>query len=619
MQWDFTRPGDTTEVRPQVSSGPKLVATPTKGKAHRRASVLRWEGDGESLRFANGPDIRNDEGMFLRVADHPALSGHDGDGKGFSSLDLSVRVRLDSLGHHQCLLRKTQFASETGYLLSVTDTGQVRFAIGTWGGKASISSGNTRLETGRWYDVAGVWEDGRLEIRIDGKPCGNSALLAGVLPDVTGPLGIGALDRGHGSTGQFLDGALQTARVRGTVSTVGEQAVKPDADTTRWGTPVRHMWFCPPLQWGAPSHGIPLLKGVCHAPIFEPEYAEGAYNHHPEIIRHGGRFHAMWSNNMVGEDRAGQRILYSCTDDPTRWPAARLLFPQPGPFFDQLKDPDKRLGFYMTAMKFIPLGERLFAIASFDRTDQHLVPLVRELREDGTWGEVFALHDHYDRTHEAQFPFPFLRPDREPYRRLAADLLKLYLTPQYLPSWNLGIERYFPRPRSVEGTALCEWMVYRARDGKQVILTRDPRMSHRLYAAVSDSDDLGSFPPLQPTDIPDTPSKSVTLSLADGTVLLIGNQVAREFDNVDKPTHYDRDPLTISISRDGYRFDRQIALRWEGGRRWRTECRKVPGRGQGCQYPAAMVRDGVLYVIYSIGKEDIALSWVPLERLDLKK
>jgi hypothetical protein len=107
IRWDFAPGDDMQDVRAQVST-----ATPTKGGEHRPQSTLKWGDKSEGLQFANGPDVRNNEGMFLRVADHPALSGHDGDGKGFSSLELSVRVRLDSLGHHQCLLRKTQFASE---------------------------------------------------------------------------------------------------------------------------------------------------------------------------------------------------------------------------------------------------------------------------------------------------------------------------------------------------------------------------------------------------------------------------------------------------------------------------------------------------------------------------
>lgn len=621
LRWDFSPPENVPEtVAAQPTAVGAVRAEPAAGGARLEAAALRWNKDG--LRFANGHAMGNDTGVFLRVPSLPVLTGHDRNGGGFTSLRLAVRVRLESLDRPQSLLRKTQFATETGYLLALSPDGQVRFAVGNWAGRAAVSSGDVRLTTGRWYEVEGIWEGGQLSLRVDGQPCGGQARLVGPLPPINGPLAIGAIDRGHKSTGQFLDGTLRWARIQGTFAEkpAGDQAMDPN--TTLWGVPVRHMWFCPPCQWNTPSRGIPPLKGVCHAPLFEPEYADGAYNHHPEIIRHQGRFHAMWSNNMVGEDRAGQRILYTSTDGPTRWPAPRLLFPQPGDFFDQLHpatpEDANRLGFYMTAMKFLPLGDRLFAIASFDSTRRHLVPLARELKTDGSWGEIFALHAELDRTDEARFPFPFLRPTEEPYQSLAAELLKLYLTPRYLPSWDFGIERWFQRPKSVEGTTLCEWSIHRARDGKSVMLARDPRMSHRIYGGVSDSDDPNSFPPLDPTDIPDTPSKAVTLTLANGTVLLIGNQIAAEFDNIAKPTHYDRDPLTIAISPDGYRFERQVALRWEGGRLWRTECRKVPGRGAGCQYPAAMIDHGILYVIYSIGKEDIALSWVPLANLGVE-
>ncbi|MBT7161142.1 MAG: hypothetical protein HN904_00115 [Victivallales bacterium] len=623
IHWEFAPPDATGAVRPQVSTGQRLVAIPAKGRLHRREAVLGWDKAGGGLHFANGIAAQNDEGVFLRVADHHALTGHNRGNQGFSSLRLSARVRLDSVGRTQSLLRKTEFASEVGYLLCISSNGQVRFAVGTWAGRASVHSGDVRLATGRWYDVTGVWENGKASVLVDGKPCGSTASVSGMLGQTSGPLAIGALDRGRGSTGQFLDGTLQAVRIQGVASKTpaGGQTMAKNADTTAWGSPVRRMWACPPHDWGRPALGMPILKGVCHAPIFEPEYQDGAYNHHPEIIHHHGRFHAMWSNNRIGEDRAGQRILYSTTNDPTHWPTARLLFPEPGPFFDDrkpTKEQPGRRGFYMTAMKFLPLGKQLFAVASFDGTGEHLVPLVRQLHADGSWGEVFALHSDYDRTRKADFPFAFADPTEEPLRTTAAQLLKLYLTPEFLPSWDFGIGHLLRRPKSVEGTTLCEWTIHRTRDGKHVMLARDPRMSHRMYAAISDSADPNSFPALQPTDIPDTPSKAVTLNLADGTVLLIGNQLAKEFDSVDKPTHYDRDPLTVSISTDGYRFQRQLALRWEGGRRWRTERRKVPGRGQGCQYPAAMLKDGTLYVIYSIGKEDIALSWVPLHHLNLR-
>ena len=43
----------------------------------------------------------------------------------------------------------------------------------------------------------------------------------------------------------------------------------------------------------------------------------------------------------------------------------------------------------------------------------------------------------------------------------------------------------------------------------------------------------------------------------------------------------------------------------------------MKGRGGGGQYPSALAHDGVLYVLYSMGKEDVWLSRVALADLGL--
>jgi len=128
-----------------------------------------------------------------------------------------------------------------------------------------------------------------------------------------------------------------------------------------------------------------------------------------------------------------------------------------------------------------------------------------------------------------------------------------------------------------------------------------------LYA----QDEGQTWPTAQPTDIPDSPSLSDTTVLDDGTALLVGNQMAPELDNPER-RHYGRDPLTVSVSRDGYRFDRVFALRC-GTQKLRVP--EVRGRGGGGQYPSAVAHGDTLYVLYSMGKEDIALSLVPLNDL----
>ena len=131
---------------------------------------------------------------------------------------------------------------------------------------------------------------------------------------------------------------------------------------------------------------------------------------------------------------------------------------------------------------------------------------------------------------------------------------------------------------------------------------------------VSISPDGHGWDPAVAADIPDSPSLTTNVTLDDGTVVLIGNQMGPAFDNLDQVTHYGRDPLTVAVSPDGYRFEQAFALRC-GTQQYRTPQLDVRGRGGGAQYPSAIVRQGILYVQYSMGKEDIWVSSVPVEAI----
>jgi len=167
-------------------------------------------------------------------------------------------------------------------------------------------------------------------------------------------------------------------------------------------------------------------------------------------------------------------------------------------------------------------------------------------------------------------------------------------------------------PQGVDSNRLCEPTFYTAKDGKAVVLLRDDNYSHRMYVSIS-PDGGKSWPAAVPTDIPDSPSRTTNVVLDDGTVLLIGNQMAPQFDNPERP-HYGRDPLTVAVSGDGYWFERVFALRC-GKQKYRVPQHSVRGRGGGGQYPSAIAQKDTLYVLYSMGKEDIAVSWVPLAAL----
>ena len=111
------------------------------------------------------------------------------------------------------------------------------------------------------------------------------------------------------------------------------------------------------------------------------------------------------------------------------------------------------------------------------------------------------------------------------------------------------------------------------------------------------------------TNIPDSPSKAVAGTLPNGKIYLIGNQIRGK-------THNNfRDPLVISLSSDGKTFD------WAAALLHGTPPLRYPGhaKNRGFQYPSAMVLGNSLWVIYSINKEDVAISRVPLLELGSPK
>jgi hypothetical protein len=102
------------------------------------------------------------------------------------------------------------------------------------------------------------------------------------------------------------------------------------------------------------------------------------------------------------------------------------------------------------------------------------------------------------------------------------------------------------------------------------------------------------------TNIPDSHSRTCTSSLPDGRIYMVGAQLTGG-----------RDPLVLSISSDGLVFDHAWAVRAH------APPIRYPGnaKGPGFQYPGGLYVNGTLFVSYSINKEDIAVTWLPISTL----
>lgn len=388
---------------------------------------------------------------------------------------------------------------------------------------------------------------------------------------------------------------------------------------------IQSMWNCLMPEADEKGAGFPILENAEHILVYQATRETGAYSHHPKIARFKDRFFAMWTNHPYGEDGPGQRLLFSHSVDGNSWADFAELFPSP-----QEIGPAEDDGLVMTSFKWIELDGRLFAVAGLHKNEGFCdlnhdgfsperngdfpsrrrvgsSPLAREVRADATLGATFALNEDLP----DGIAFDVVPAAEASVAATAGKLAELLAGPEFLPAWDFQKRLGFPK--AADGHRLCEPTVYRATDGRYVMLLRDTRYSHRMYVSVSDSG--REWPAAQPTDIPDSPSLVCSAVLENGTVLLVGNQMAPEFDNPEAK-HHSRDPLTVSISPDGLHFERVYALRC-GVQQYRIPQSECRGRGGGGQYPDAVVHDGRLYVVYSMGKEDIWVSSVELRDLAL--
>ena len=129
---------------------------------------------------------------------------------------------------------------------------------------------------------------------------------------------------------------------------------------------------------------------------------------------------------------------------------------------------------------------------------------------------------------------------------------------------------------------------------------------NRLFASVrnltgSGADPLGAggWSTPVPTNIPDSPTRTYAGTLPDDTAWLLGTQVPGT-----------RDPLTLSLAKNGIAFDRAFALM--------TAADMAPlgvDARSGFSYPGALVRNGTLFVAVAADKVTIVLARTKLASL----
>jgi hypothetical protein len=360
----------------------------------------------------------------------------------------------------------------------------------------------------------------------------------------------------------------------------------------------------PELYWNIawpdpslPAAGYPILAGVEHFEVYHGNREEGVYSHHAQITYHNGRFFAAWSNHgAADEDGPGQRVLLAVSSDGRTWSPFVELFP---PIDKNEPSGNRPHGSWrcLTANGWVVQDGQLYAIAEvFDGGEKFrgFGRVARRVTAAGPSGSVFWLSDNPP---EPLPGFPRYSDLTDPaFTKTAAAIARILTDPLETLPWEY--QKGTCWANGLDGQPICEPTVYSRPDGALVKVWRDKghAKSLRLYASVSTR--RGFWWPAIQTNAPSAPSKVVSGSLPGGVIYLVGNFVPGS-----------RDPLGIAVSTDGRNFNRAAAIR-QG-----APPPRFSTRAPAFAYPSAVVADNALWVIYSIGKEDIAVSRVPLASL----
>ena len=327
--------------------------------------------------------------------------------------------------------------------------------------------------------------------------------------------------------------------------------------------------------------------------VFRGAQGESGFNLHSYLAHFDGRFWAMWSSAKVGEEDPDQYLVYATSTNGFEWSATHTLAADPdGPAGE------KRWiarGLFVEGGRLKALGA-LVESADYGKRGKDVVwknlTLIQFTWSGAEWKEdgVFA-PDCMNNFPPFRLAGQFVMPCRDS----RMDLKVLRSDAPLSGRWT-GVAIYSEPPFH----RMDEPTLYTAQDGSTQMIIRDGTRSGFLLRAVSRDSGVTWSRPVR-TNYPDATSKNFVMRLSNGLYVLINN-----------PDPKRRDPLAISVSKDGWSFGSPVAVRKE------APARRYEGRAKGSgsfQYPHAIEHEGSLWVIYSTNKEDIEVTRIRLADL----
>ena len=423
------------------------------------------------------------------------------------------------------------------------------------------------------------------------------------------------------------------------------------------------LWHLPFPNISDDAAGYPVLPSLTTLPLFlasnsSPSF--GTYSHHPHLLVVNDSSPVLlvsFSNGLTDEDADGQQVLFRVSHDSGR------SFSPPLPLFPPALLPGQRPSLWrpnslqraMCSEGFLPLPHgRILALAELYGVSNVSLPGETPGWRATGFGRVAREVAPVQPTRLG--PLCWLQPSRyagalegTPYdlARLprcgdSGEVVALLSQGGHQPAWSWALmsdnhpvlagngsveegldiaepTHAFPFT-STPGTVCRLWRTLGPPPNRTELIECAQAASSEYNGWFNGTDETGKgsygpYPTIVPTDIPDVGSKAVLLGLpasAPFTHLYASNPCQR-------PSG-DRFPLTIAASVDNATLTSVHALHAHAPPRARYEGRY---KNWGWQYPSMAVQrsakgwgdDDMLFIAYSLNKEDIYLSSTPIRDL----
>ena len=355
---------------------------------------------------------------------------------------------------------------------------------------------------------------------------------------------------------------------------------------------------------------------VMRANRAHPEMADGlgnTYNHAPNITYWRGKFYLAYLTNPVSEHTGAGQTMLCTSPDALSWSAPGVLFPpypldlslDNGPHGDLFEQGacacmHQRMNFYIApngrllAFGFYGLAPE---VATMPCRGYGVGRAVREIHEDGSLGPIYmALYSTKCGYNEKTCLFPhWSASEDEGFRAAMEAVLKDRLT--VMQWWEEN--RDWPEDDFFalrEAGEAFNW--YTLADGRVVGLWKKSR--------VSVSEDGGNtWAPVR-----ESPSLVMSGGKVWGEKTSAGEYVLLYNPNTDSCHRW---PLAVVSGKDGIEFSNMLSVHGEvpPQRYWGFWRDCGPNYVRGLEGGAASP-DGALYVTYSVNKEDIWVSRIPV-------